>query len=317
MQFLVYLTVLMVAISTVLLEVHWLTSPAPQPKPAIQASAPPPPKTEGPNQALSPVYPKKLEASRPGEPGNPQAPNASPDTVQTPSPTASGSSTSQQQSAVATMVAPAQPLAPPAQATQPSPPPPQSQPAQQPATAQTTRPVVAAEHATPPQQTQTALSREATPQPSGANAAPQQKPLRETTGAALREDNIRQAAADPGSASSRNDNQQQTAQSPSSNRCDVQACASTYRSFRASDCTYQPFDGGVRRLCEKSPGQRMARERGQPERPRWSGDSEARYVDRPTTGRRVLGEDEDVDTDFDDARREPLGFFLFGRRSRW
>ena len=37
MQFLVYLTVLMVSISTVLLEVHWLTSPAPQPKPAVQA----------------------------------------------------------------------------------------------------------------------------------------------------------------------------------------------------------------------------------------------------------------------------------------
>jgi hypothetical protein len=43
MQFLVYLAVLMVAISTVLLEVHWLTSPAPQPKPTVQASAPPPP----------------------------------------------------------------------------------------------------------------------------------------------------------------------------------------------------------------------------------------------------------------------------------
>ena len=38
MQFLVYLTVLMVSISTVLLEVHWLTSPAPQPKPAVQAA---------------------------------------------------------------------------------------------------------------------------------------------------------------------------------------------------------------------------------------------------------------------------------------
>ena len=58
MQFLVYLTVLMVAISTVLLEVHWLTSPAPQPKPTIQAGArPPPPKVEGPSAALSPIYP--------------------------------------------------------------------------------------------------------------------------------------------------------------------------------------------------------------------------------------------------------------------
>ena len=34
MQFLVYLTILMVAISTVLIEVHWLAAPEPQPKPA-------------------------------------------------------------------------------------------------------------------------------------------------------------------------------------------------------------------------------------------------------------------------------------------
>lgn len=31
-------------------------------------------------------------------------------------------------------------------------------------------------------------------------------------------------------------------------RCDVQACAAHYRSFRESDCTYQPYDG-PRRLC--------------------------------------------------------------------
>ena len=66
MQFLVYLTILMVSISTVLLEIHWLTTPAPQPKPAVQASAPPPrPKVEGPSAALSPVYPKKLEPAQP------------------------------------------------------------------------------------------------------------------------------------------------------------------------------------------------------------------------------------------------------------
>jgi penicillin-binding protein 1A len=32
-------------------------------------------------------------------------------------------------------------------------------------------------------------------------------------------------------------------------RCDYQACAAKYRSFRASDCTYQPYSGG-RKLCE-------------------------------------------------------------------
>ena len=41
-----------------------------------------------------------------------------------------------------------------------------------------------------------------------------------------------------------------TTQAP--NQCDVQACASAYRSFRASDCTYQPFEG-ARRVCEGAP----------------------------------------------------------------
>jgi penicillin-binding protein 1A len=34
--------------------------------------------------------------------------------------------------------------------------------------------------------------------------------------------------------------------------CDVQACARTYQSFRASDCSYQPFGSFTRRLCEKA-----------------------------------------------------------------
>ena len=31
--------------------------------------------------------------------------------------------------------------------------------------------------------------------------------------------------------------------------CDVQACSGMYRSFRASDCTYQPYWGGARQMC--------------------------------------------------------------------
>jgi hypothetical protein len=41
------------------------------------------------------------------------------------------------------------------------------------------------------------------------------------------------------------------AQSPSAGRCDVRACASAYRSFRESDCTYQPFSG-PRQFCDKT-----------------------------------------------------------------
>ena len=66
MQFLVYLSILMVSVSTVLLEIHWLTTPPPQPKSAVQASATPPrPKVEGPNAELSPVYPRKVEPVQP------------------------------------------------------------------------------------------------------------------------------------------------------------------------------------------------------------------------------------------------------------
>ncbi len=31
--------------------------------------------------------------------------------------------------------------------------------------------------------------------------------------------------------------------------CDVQACSGIYHSFRASDCTYQPYSGGPRQMC--------------------------------------------------------------------
>jgi BA14K-like protein len=43
-------------------------------------------------------------------------------------------------------------------------------------------------------------------------------------------------------------------------QCDYRGCASAYRSFRASDCTYQPY-GGQRRLCEKSARPTDVRER--------------------------------------------------------
>jgi 1A family penicillin-binding protein len=34
--------------------------------------------------------------------------------------------------------------------------------------------------------------------------------------------------------------------------CDVSACAAAYNSFRASDCTFQPYGGGAREICTKS-----------------------------------------------------------------
>ena len=34
-------------------------------------------------------------------------------------------------------------------------------------------------------------------------------------------------------------------------QCDIRACSAAYRSFRASDCTFQPYSG-PRRLCTRS-----------------------------------------------------------------
>jgi 1A family penicillin-binding protein len=41
-------------------------------------------------------------------------------------------------------------------------------------------------------------------------------------------------------------------------RCDYEACARIYSSFRADDCTYQPFSGAPRRLCQNNPPQQNA-----------------------------------------------------------
>ena len=42
------------------------------------------------------------------------------------------------------------------------------------------------------------------------------------------------------------------AQTPSAS-CNMEACAARYHSFRSSDCTYQPWNGGTRRMCELQP----------------------------------------------------------------
>jgi len=245
MQFMVYLTVLMVSVSTVLLEIHWLTTPPPQPKSAVQASAPPPrPMVEGPNAALSPVYPKKLEPAQPVQPAPTTQNNA--------------------QNSVDTATA-----------------------------------------------NNTAVKTEAA-----------QKPVAETTGAAPRSDDRgkTQNAVPPDGAQKTQAYAAQPKQAEpertatSNNQCDVQACANAFKSFRASDCTYQPF-GGTRRVCGKAPDQRADREqradrdpRNEPQRRSWSRreDSEdSRDADRRTRWR-VYEEDDDEDD-----------VIMFRRSRRW
>jgi penicillin-binding protein 1A len=47
------------------------------------------------------------------------------------------------------------------------------------------------------------------------------------------------------------DSQGTAGQEATNGRCNVDACASKYSSFDPGSCTYQPYDGGPRRLCEK------------------------------------------------------------------
>jgi hypothetical protein len=49
-------------------------------------------------------------------------------------------------------------------------------------------------------------------------------------------------------------------------RCDVQTCTSAYSSFRASDCTYQPFSG-PRRVCGKPSAQKRVTASARPRAP--------------------------------------------------
>lgn len=226
MQFLVYLTVLMVSVSTVLLEVHWLTSPPPQAKmathsaPAVAAS-----KAEGPNAQLSPVYPAK-----------PDAPNTD-------------------QAASGAQQAPANAAA---------------------------------------------ANSPATPQ----------KPAAETTGAeAGAGKNKNPVTANAAPAASAQD--QAVSNNQSNNRCDIQACASAYKSFRESDCTYQPFDG-PRRFCARPPAQPAAREqRDERDRRSVSRDTDRRDGDRRARWRSY---DDDRAMDMDD---DGGGDFFFRSIRRW
>lgn len=41
-------------------------------------------------------------------------------------------------------------------------------------------------------------------------------------------------------------------------KCNIPVCERHYRSFRASDCTYQPYEGGPRRFCDRQDGRTAA-----------------------------------------------------------
>lgn len=131
----------------------------------------------------------------------------------------------------------------------------------------------------------------ASPQSTAQSGLPQQQPRSETTGAAppaeLAEPSAAANAPTTPSPTASVKTQDTSAATPA--KCDVQSCASAYQSFRAADCTYQPFEG-PRRICEKPPAARS--ERVTPRRL------------RPVAQDRVVVRGDVDDDDADDARGE-------------
>lgn len=95
----------------------------------------------------------------------------------------------------------------------------------------------------------------------------------------------------------------------SANRCNVDACTAAYQSFRASDCTYQPYSG-PRRVCTKSPATAQQQ----------SVDGTSQRLDRATQrARRSTVEDLDDDDVLAPSRRVIIierGFGDYGY-DRW
>lgn len=121
---------------------------------------------------------------------------------------------------------------------------------------------------------------------------------------------------------SANANEQATAQS-TGGHCDLQACARAYHSFRASDCTYQPYDG-PRRICAAPAAQSIAASR-----PADRQDDIRPAAQRAREVTRRYGNDDRYDNDNrdydddvdDDAADVPMqgdpGSVVIIRRPRW
>ena len=95
----------------------------------------------------------------------------------------------------------------------------------------------------------TAMTRTQTP------AAETKQPTVEASTQPTAEASPRQSAADASPNAATSSEQAPGSQAAGAPGCDYEACARTHHSFRASDCTYQPFRGAPRRLCEKNPSQ--------------------------------------------------------------
>jgi BA14K-like protein len=109
---------------------------------------------------------------------------------------------------------------------------------------------------------------EAPIQPAAAStggAAPE-KPAEETKAGAQTGSNqpqpVQSAAPDPGPGAGQQEISGKLADQSPGMQCSIDVCAATYKSFSAADCTYQPYGGGPRGICEL--GERSAAARPQP-----------------------------------------------------
>ena len=239
MPILAYVAIIVVGFSSILLELNWLTSAPPQPKPAIQAAATAPttqavsggqgprmphpssrrrpaapkPPTDGPNKVLSPVYPTTA-----GAPKFDAADNAPKPAEPAP--------------------APAQP---PAQMAAMTPPPIAPGLAQRGAGRQQSDHRAGDGYAEPRRGIPGSPVMPPTPKrrrPKRRASSPRPMPTRT---APTRPRAIAAIAPSP------------VAAKAAAQACNIRACADAYQSFRESDCTYQPGNGGSRRQCQMSP----------------------------------------------------------------
>jgi len=245
MQLLAYIVVLAVSVSTILLELHWLTSPAPQPKPTVQSSTAPPVRVEGPNVELSPVYPRPEAPRSVGSvTGSPQAPIADVQLV---------------------TVKPAE-----------------------------VQPVINE-------------STKGAPETTG-SAAPSDTPLVTAASTAAPASQSPPAVVAPPAA--------KVANVAAKNQCDVAACAGAYSSFRASDCTYQPFEG-ARQLCVKPPlaGQKAPAKPREANSRKTNGDDarESKKAELQRAVQFLRGRRPSDESLPSQTANEPGGMVLFGR----
>ncbi len=279
MKFLVYVVVLTVSVSTILLELHWLTSPPPHPKPAIHAAVAPAAraKPDGPNRELSPVYPTLAGAPRTVEAatGATQPAAGAGDAPPRPTVAATAGPAAAETAGVATQDR--------LQARKPA--------------AETTG------MAAP-------VTEKLKPSASDAEPVTTAAVANSRAGAEANASEVKPLEAKPLEAKLLEAKPPATP-AASARLCNVSACASVYRSFRESDCSYQPY-GGARQVCDKPPAEtrRVARDAAESSPRRLSRDAGRRDVERAV---RHLTERNTADAYTDD---EPVREIVV-RRPRW